>query len=197
VDRPDLDDRNKPMASASYGRVTKTLHWLTVAALACQFVIGYLLHHASGHGRSGHSGHGHGGGSDDDGRSGSGRGGDDFSLGFGAGDDTLATVHVGLGLTILTLAVVRLLWRRATALPAWAPGLSQAERVLATWTERTLYLCLFLIPLTGISLLLVSDDLLALHVATHIAFFVALAAHLGLVLKHQLIDRDRLLERMI
>ncbi len=57
-------------------------------------------------------------------------------------------------------------------------------------------LCLFLIPLSGLSLLFVSDDLLALHVAAHITFFVALAAHLGLVFKHQLINRDRLLERM-
>lgn len=53
-----------------------------------------------------------------------------------------------------------------------------------------------LIPLTGLSLLLVSDDLLVLHVAGHIALFVALALHLGLVLKHQLINRDRLLRRM-
>jgi cytochrome b561 len=35
-----------------------------------------------------------------------------------------------------------------------------------------------------------------LHVASHVAFFVALAAHLGLVLKHQVIDRDRLGRRM-
>jgi hypothetical protein len=49
---------------------------------------------------------------------------------------------------------------------------------------------------TGLSLLLVSDDLLFLHVVTHIAFFAALAAHVGLVLKHQLIDGDRLLHRM-
>ncbi|MBA3233606.1 MAG: hypothetical protein H0T17_06635 [Propionibacteriales bacterium] len=51
-------------------------------------------------------------------------------------------------------------------------------------------------PVTGLSLLVVSDDLLPLHVTTHIVFFVALAAHLGLVLKHQMINRDRLLQRL-
>ena len=56
---------------------------------------------------------------------------------------------------------------------------------------------LFAIPLTGLWLVLVSDDALAFHVAAHIAFFVAFACHLGLVLKHQLLDRDRLLRRML
>ena len=128
---------------------------------------------------------------------GRGRGGDDdWSIGFGPGDDRLATVHVALGLTILALTVLRLCWRRATALPAWAEGLSSGERQLATWTERLLYLCLLVIPLTGLSLLLVSDDLLWLHVASHIVFFVALALHLGLVLKHSVVDRDGLFSRM-
>ena len=174
-----------------YGLVTKSLHWLTVLALVAQFVIGYLLDDDSGHGR------GRGRGRGEDSGHGRGRGGgDDYSLGFGDGDDVLVTVHVALGLSILTLAVIRLLWRRATSLPAWAPGLSASGRVLATWTERVLYACLFAMPLTGLSLLLVSDDVLFLHVVTHVVFYVALTLHVGLVLKHQLIDRDRLLDRM-
>ena len=102
----------------------------------------------------------------------------------------MLTAHVLLGVTILILAVVRLSWRRRSSLPPWAEGLSALERTIAHWTERTLYLLLFVIPLTGLWLVLVSDDALALHVASHIAFFCAIAAHLGLVLKHQLIDRD-------
>lgn len=45
--------------------------------------------------------------------------------------------------------------------------------------------------------MLVSDDAVALHVAAHVAFFVTIAAHVGLVLKHQLVDRDGLLRRML
>ena len=102
-----------------------------------------------------------------------------------------------LGVTILVLATVRLLWRRHSTLPPWAPGLSSAERTLAHWTERVLYVLLFVMPLTGLWLVLVSDDALPVHVASHIAFFVAVSVHVGLVLKHQLIDRDRLLRRML
>ncbi len=101
-----------------------------------------------------------------------------------------------LGVTILVLATVRLLWRQRTPLPPWAPGLSATERILAHWTERSLYVLLFVMPLSGLWLVLVNDDAVAVHVASHIAFFVVVAAHVGLVLKHQLINRDGLLRRM-
>ena len=109
----------------------------------------------------------------------------------------MLTAHVVVGVSILLLAVVRVWWRQRSSLPPWAEGLSAIERTIAHWTERILYLLLFVIPLTGLWLVLVSDDALALHVTSRIAFFCAVAAHLGLVLKHQLIDRDRLLRRMI
>jgi cytochrome b561 len=107
------------------------------------------------------------------------------------------TAHVLVGVTILVLAMFRLHWRRRTSLPPWAEGLSTAERTVAHWTERALYLLLFVIPLTGLWLVLVSDDVVAVHVASHVAFFLAIAAHLGLVLKHQVINRDGLLRRML
>jgi cytochrome b561 len=40
------------------------------------------------------------------------------------------------------------------------------------------------------------DLLLGAHIATHLTLFVALVVHVGLVLKHQFVDRDRLLNRM-
>jgi cytochrome b561 len=170
----------------AYGLVTRVLHWLTVVALAAQFTLGYVMD-AGGSGRG--RGRGRGG---ESGR-GRGRGGDLDVF----GEDRLLTAHVIVGVTILLLAVVRLSWRHHSSLPPWAEGLSATERTIAHWTERSLYLMLFVIPLTGLWLVLVSDDALALHVASHIAFFVAVAAHLGLILKHQLIDRDRLLRRML
>jgi cytochrome b561 len=167
--------------------MTRTLHWLTAAALVAQFTLGYLLDvggrgRGRGRGRSGDSGRGRG------------RGGDDLDI---FGDDAVLTAHVLVGVTILALAMFRLYWRRRTTLPPWAEGLSSAERTIAHWTERALYLLLFVIPLTGLWLVLVSDDALAVHVASHIAFFLAIAAHLGLVLKHQVVNRDGLLRRML
>jgi cytochrome b561 len=83
--------------------------------------------------------------------------------------------------------------------------------------ERTLYWLMFLIPITGLALVflsgedwdltsgeweapleLVDDDvLLGGHILTHVAFFLAFAVHVGLVLKHQVVDRDNLLRRML
>ena len=165
-----------------YGGVAKALHWLTVAALVAQFTVGYVLDvDDSGHGRG--RGRGRGG---ESGR-GRGRGGEDGSLLDDPG--TLLTVHLLLGALILTLAVVRVTWRRLDGLPPWAEALTPAERRLATWTERALLVLLFVIPLSGAAVLLGDDDLVPVHVAAHVTFFVALAAHLGLVLRRQLVGR--------
>ena len=120
--RPRL--RNGPHG---YGMVTKALHWLVVGALVAQFAIGYAMDaddrgRGRGRGRSGESGRGRGRG-----------GGYDVF-----GDEPLLNAHVVLGIVILTLAVLRLVWRVTTPLPPWAPTLSPAERVLANWTERAL-----------------------------------------------------------
>lgn len=171
-----------------YGLVTKTLHWMIVAAITIQLIIGYAMEASSG-GQGRGRGRGEG--------SGRGRGGD--SEGYDVfGDDALVTVHVALGLTILTLATIRLIWRLTTPLPPWAEGLSASERTLAHWTEKALYVLMFAIPITGLLLVWAGDDdVLVVHVATHVAFFVVISLHVGPVLKHQLIDRDRLLRRMI
>jgi cytochrome b561 len=170
----------------AYGAVARWLHWLTVVALAAQFTVGYLLD-VGGQGRGRGRGQGDGRGR------GRGRGGEDLDV-FG---DGLLTLHVALGLTILALALVRWWWRRRQGLPPWAATLSAIERTIAHWTERVLYLLLVVIPVTGLWLVLVSDDAVGVHVASHVAFFVALAAHVGLVLKHQFVDRDGLLWRML
>ena len=106
-------------------------------------------------------------------------------------------LHVALGVLILVLAVLRPLWRRWGGLPPWAESLSPTEQRIATVTERALMALLFLIPVTGLSVLLGDDDLLGLHVASHVAFFVALAAHLALVLRHTVVRRDGVLSRML
>lgn len=161
----------------AYGATTRWLHWLTVAALVAQFTIGYLMAgddssgRGRGHGRGEGSGHGRGRGGDDDATS------------------SLLTAHVSLGVLILLLAVLRVAWRRATDLPPWAAALSPGQRRLATLTERVLLTLLFVIPITGLSLVLGDDDLLPLHIAAHLTFFAALAVHVGLVLSRGLLPR--------
>jgi cytochrome b561 len=169
-----------------YGFVTKTLHWLTVGLVLAQFVVGYLMDDDGGRGR------------------GRGRGGDDSGSGHGrghGGDEeviTLLPLHVTLGITILAIAIIRVFWRVSTPLPPWAESLSRAEQRIASLTERTLLAMLFVVPLTGLVLVLgEDDDLLGVHVAAHVVFFTALAVHLALVLGRGLRGRPVLLRRML
>jgi len=75
-------------------------------------------------------------------------------------------------------------------LPPWAEALTPTERRLATWTERTLLVLLFVIPLSGVTVLVGGDDdLLAVHVAAHVTFFVVLAGHVALVVRRRLVGR--------
>ena len=179
------DAPRRPLRNGAhgYGLVTKALHWLMVLAILTQFVIGFSMDAGdSGRGRGEGSGHGHG------------RGGEYEPF----GSNHLLTLHVILGGVILTLAVIRLVWRLTTPLPPWADALSEGERTLAHWTERALYVLMFAIPLTGLWLIIADDDDARWpHVLSHIAFFVVFVVHVSLVLKHQLFDRDRLLRRML
>jgi cytochrome b561 len=174
-----------------YGGVSKALHWLTVSALLGQFLVGYSMDlddggHGRGRGRGEGSGHGRG------------RGGEDgyadlFGDGFG-----LPELHVVLGVTVLVLALLRVGWRRVGGLPPWADALSPAERTLEAWLEKVLLASLFLMPISGLALVLSGeDDWLPLHVAAHVVFFVAVGLHVGLVLWHTVVRRDRHLARML
>jgi cytochrome b561 len=170
--------RNGP---EGYGSLTKVLHWATVLALVAQFAVGYAMDpDDSGRGR----GRGRGG---DSGR-GRGRGGE--SDGYDVLDDRLLTVHVSLGVLIIVLVLVRVAWRRIDGLPPWSDRLSPRDRRIAHWNERILLGLLLVIPATGLVLVLSGeDDLVWLHVAAHVTFFVALAAHVGLTLGRRLLPR--------
>lgn len=191
-----------------YGLVTKLLHWATVAALVAQFVVGYVMFAFYGNFEK----------ADCDieadqleeqcelrqdrleERADDPLGTAYSDLGSGdilGGGLSLPEVHVLLGLVILVLAASRVVWRRTAGLPPWAESLTSGERTWAHWTEKLLLGLLFVIPLSGLLLVVVSYDLLPVHIAAHIGFFVTLAAHLGLVVKRTVLQRDRLLQRMV
>jgi cytochrome b561 len=177
-----------------YGLVARALHWATVAALVVQVVLGYTMDWDDEGGDRGYRGD-----RDDDAsaslgarglavRHHRGRGGDDDSSSLLG--DGLVTTHVVLGLTILALGVARLLWRRYDGLPAWDDRLTESDRRWATRLERTLLTLLVVAPPTGLLLVLTGeDDWLPLHVATHVALYVAVTAHLALVLRRGLLTR--------
>ena len=185
---PDAPSSTDTRGVPGYSPLAKVLHWLTFVLMVGQFALGYLM-------EVGGSGRGRGRGRGDGPGRGRGRGGDEALTLFG--ENRLLTAHVVLGVSILALTLLRLYWRRRKGLPPWATGLSPTERGLAHWTERALYFLLFAIPLSGLYLVFVSDDAVGVHIGSHLAFYVAFAAHVGLVIKHQVVDRDGLLGRML
>ena len=189
---------------SGYGWIAKALHWLVVLAVAAQFVVGYTLDADD---------RGGGRGCDPVGERRSGGdtteaeedrldrleeaceaaedradAGDDDKIDI---SDPLVRTHVLLGVLILALAVLRIVRRRVDGLPDWSEHLSPLQRRVASVTERVLLVLLFVVPLSGFALLAGGDDALALHVAAHLAFFVALAVHLSSNL------RPRVLARMV
>lgn len=67
------------------------------------------------------------------------------------GPDKLAVVnlHKSFGITILALAVLRLLWLLVAGRPQAAPGVSARNHRLAGFGHVALYVLLFAVPLTG------------------------------------------------
>lgn len=57
--------------------------------------------------------------------------------------------HKSFGMTVLMLAVLRLLWRLFNRPPELPAGMSKAERILAKSTHVLFYILLFAMPLTG------------------------------------------------
>jgi cytochrome b561 len=131
----------------------------------------------------------------------------------------LVAIHRPLGIMILILAVVRLVNRMFTTLPAFPPTMSSRERVLATASERLLYTLMLALPLVGWGMLSAGNYPITMFGPVHLppivpaspalyAFlrkthtvlayllFLSFLAHLSAVLFHTLIVRDRLLDRM-
>jgi len=106
-----------------------------------------------------------------------------------------------------------------TRLPDFLETMSSAERRLATWSERCLYLLMFGLPLIGWGMLSAAGDPIVLFGRTHLPpivprsaglyellrtahtvfaylFFFMVLAHLSGVLVHAIVIRDGILRRM-
>ena len=70
-------------------------------------------------------------------------------LPLGARKLVLLARHKSFGMTVLMLAVLRLLWRLFNNPPALPAGMTPVERTLAKGTHVLFYVLLFVMPLTG------------------------------------------------
>lgn len=129
-------------------------------------------------------------------------------------------LHKSIGITVLLLAVLRVLWRVTNIRPLSLPSHQRWEKILAEIVHGLLYLALLVMPLSGWlmssakgfsvsvfgwftlpDLIKPSDDMAALMVTVHevaaYTLIVMLGLHVAGALKHHLIDRDDTLRRMI
>jgi cytochrome b561 len=128
--------------------------------------------------------------------------------------------HKWLGVTLFGLAVLRVAWCATHRSPALPPGMPGWQRAAAHGTHLLLYLLMFAVPLTGylfscaanvpvvylglvrLPMLIGPDPVMkpilrALHVALNYTLAALVAAHMLAAFKHQWLDRDGLLARMI
>jgi cytochrome b561 len=128
--------------------------------------------------------------------------------------------HKSIGITILGLAMLRLLWRWLNPTPPLPSNLKPHERFLAHSTHAALYVLLFAMPLTGWimssargfpvswfnliqlpDLVPKSETLYDAMVTTHATLAIALALtvalHIAGALKHHFVLKDDTLRRML
>jgi len=128
--------------------------------------------------------------------------------------------HKSVGITILALAVIRLLWRWANPTPKLPTTLRPYERTLAGLTHFGLYLILFAMPLTGWMMTSArgfpvswfgffqlpdfvpkNDALYNAMKETHDTLSLVLYAivflHVAAALKHHFVMKDDVLRRML
>ena len=150
-----------------------------------------------------------------------------FALGWAAAEWRLSPLkfelfvwHKSIGMLILSLAVLRILWRLANRSPAMPADMSHWERNAARSSHLILYLLLIAMPVSGwivnsaanipfsIFWLIPLPHIVAPGEATadlaksvHFTLFVALSAvvlvHIGAALRHHFVKRNDVLTRML
>ena len=128
--------------------------------------------------------------------------------------------HKWIGVTVLVLALARLAWRALNPPPALPEGIHGWEKLAAHAGHAALYVLMLAIPVSGyfytsaagvpvvylgvlpLPRLIAANHALAevlkpIHIYLNWVLLAAVAGHLLAVVKHQLIDRQRLLARML
>ncbi len=128
--------------------------------------------------------------------------------------------HKWIGVTLLGFALLRILWRLTHRAPPLPASMSAWQRCAAHAVHVALYALMVAIPVSGylyssaanvpvvylglipLPRLIAPDPVLkvwlkSLHIALDYGLLVLVAGHVAAALKHQWIDRDGLLARML
>jgi cytochrome b561 len=138
------------------------------------------------------------------------------------GTDFTRSLHVSLGLLVLVLTLIRLFWRFANPPPALPATMKGWEMKLSKVSHAVFYLLMLALPLTGwlaASAVSVEDNIIftllggiilplaavpelgellpEAHILAGNVMIALLALHILAALKHQFIDKDNLLARIV
>ncbi len=128
--------------------------------------------------------------------------------------------HKWMGITIFMLVLARVAWRLTHPAPALAAGMPKWQRLAAAWMHRLLYLLIIVIPLTGyfyslaagvpvvylgiipLPVLIEKNAFLKevlgeIHSILNFSMAGLVGLHILGALKHQFVDRDGTLARML
>jgi cytochrome b561 len=128
--------------------------------------------------------------------------------------------HKWAGVTILALACLRLLWRLTHPAPAYPSSMPAWQKSSANVLHGALYVLMFAVPVSGyfytlsagfpvvyfglfeLPVLIDKNEALkpvlqAVHFWLNMTLAGAVGIHVAAALKHQLIDRDGVLKRML
>lgn len=174
------------MTTRRYTRTAIALHWLIALSIFAAFPLGVYMH----------------------------------ELPLSPHKLQLYSYHKWLGIGILVFAVVRLIWRATHRPPPLLPGMPRWQEIAAHGVHHALYLLVLVVPLSGWLMssalgftvvwfgILPLPDLVAkdkelgellklVHEGLNITLLLVVAAHVAGAVKHQLMDRDGTLARML
>ncbi|HVE07773.1 MAG TPA: cytochrome b [Paraburkholderia sp.] len=172
---------------ASYTRTAIAFHWLIALLIVCGFSLGWVMTDIPG---------------------------------FTPTKLRYFSWHKWIGVTVFALAVLRILWRATHAAPPLPDGMPAWQRSAAHLMHVLLYALMVLIPASGylyssaanvpvvylglvpLPRLIDPDPTLkvvmkTVHIGLNYTLLVLVVLHVAAALKHQWLDRDGLLSRMI
>ncbi|MGN6231880.1 MAG: cytochrome b [Trinickia sp.] len=175
------------VSDEAYTSTAIGLHWLIAALMVCGFSLGWVMTSIPG---------------------------------FTPAKLRYVSWHKWIGVTVFALATLRILWRATHRAPPLPAGMPAWQRAGAHLVHALLYVAMIAIPITGylfssasnvpvvylgivpLPRLIAPDPTLKVvfktaHLVLNWGLAALVLAHVGAVLKHQWIDRDGVLARMI
>jgi cytochrome b561 len=182
-----MGSNRSPAGPASYSGPAIALHWLIALLIVCGFALGWVMTDIPG---------------------------------FTPTKLKYFSWHKWIGVTVFALAVLRVLWRATHRPPPLPAAMSPLQQGAAHAVHGLLYVLMLAIPATGylyssasnipvvylgivpLPRLIDPDPVLketfkAIHVSLNYVLLALVVLHVLAAVKHQLIDRDGLLSRML